>query len=258
MSTAPARRPPWWLDALVFSSVWVAAAAGMLALACSLAMGVPIAIPAVGLAFAGTLVVYNVDRLRDVDRDRATTPQRSAFIDRHGGGLALLAIGAGLASLGFAMFAGPRVWLLLAPVLGLGLLHRRIKHLTFGKSAYITAAWVAVVVLVPAVIDPAADAIGWAAAFCASAVFANAIACNIRDREVVAALIGERRALLVARACAAGGCLLGLAAPPPVQHLATLPLAMLVVLIPFRASERYSLIAVDGALLVGALAAAAL
>lgn len=244
------------LDALVFSSVWVAAAAGALAVACSRAMGVPVAAPAVGLAFAGTLLVYTVDRLRDVERDRATTPRRSAFVDRHGGGLALLALGAGLASCVFALFAGPRVWLLLAPVLVLGLLHRRIKHLTFGKSAYITGAWVAVVVVVPAAIDPDAAAIGWAAAFTASAIFANAIACDIRDREVAAALLGERRALVAARACAAGGCLLGLVAPAPARNLVALPLATLLVLLPFRPSERYCLVAVDGALLVGALVAA--
>jgi len=245
------------LDALVFSSVWVAAAAGALATASSFAMGVPVSIPAVGLAFTGTLVVYNVDRLRDIERDRATTPQRSAFVDRHGGGLALLAGGAGLAASVFAIFAGPRVWLLLAPVLALGLLHRRIKHLTFGKSAYITAAWIAVVVLVPAAIGPNATAIGWAAAFSASAIFANSIACNIRDREVAAALLGERRALFVARACAVCGCLLGLIAPAPARSLVALPLTTLLVLLPFRPSERYGLVVVDGALLVGAVIATA-
>jgi len=246
------------LDAIVFSSAWVAAAAAALTIACSLAMGIPAPLAAVGLAFAGTLVVYNVDRLRDVERDRDTTPRRSAFVDRHGGGLALLAVAAALACVFFAASAGPRIWLPLAPALALGMFHRRIKHLTFGKSAYITAAWVAVVVLVPAAIDPAARAIGWVVALAASAIFANAIACNIRDREVAAARFGERRTLFVARACAAAGCLLGLAAPAPARHLVALPLATLAVLLPFRPSERYGLVVVDGALLVGALIAAAL
>jgi hypothetical protein len=221
-------------------------------------MGIALSLPAVGLAFAGTLVVYNVDRLRDVERDRETTPRRSAFVDRHGGGLALFAVAAGMACVAFAVSAGPRIWLPLAPALALGMFHRRIKHLTFGKSAYITAAWVAVVVLVPAALDPAASAVGWAVAFTASAIFANAIACNIRDREVAAALLGERRTLLVARTCAAAGCLLGLAAPAPARSRVALPLAMLAVLIPFRPSERYGLVAVDGALLVGAAIATAL
>ena len=66
------------LDAVAFSSVWVAAAAGALCAAASLAMGVTPAFSVAGIAVSGTLFVYNVDRLRDFDRDRATTPQRSA------------------------------------------------------------------------------------------------------------------------------------------------------------------------------------
>jgi 4-hydroxybenzoate polyprenyltransferase len=246
------------LDALVFSSLWVAAAAGALSVACALAMGIAPTAAATGLAFAGTLVVYNVDRLRDLDRDRATAPQRSAFVVRHGGDLALLAFGAALASVGFGLAAGPRAWALLAPVLLAGLLHRRLKHLTFAKSGYITAAWVAVVVGVPAAIDPRATAVGWAIAFTTTAIFANAIACNIRDHEVAAARFGPRRALRAARTIAAAGALLGLVTPMPVASLAAVPLAMFAVLIPFRPSERYGLMAVDGALLFGAIAAAAL
>ena len=37
---------------------------------------------ALGLAAAGTLVVYNIDRLRDVDRDRLTCPARTRFVER--------------------------------------------------------------------------------------------------------------------------------------------------------------------------------
>jgi hypothetical protein len=37
-------------------------------------MGVEIAPDAVGLAFSGTLVVYNLDRLRDLDGDRCSSP----------------------------------------------------------------------------------------------------------------------------------------------------------------------------------------
>lgn len=249
---------PSVLDAVVFSSVWVAAAAGALCVACSLAMGIAPDTTATGLAFAGTLVIYNFDRLRDVDRDRATTPARSAFVLRHGGDLALLSLGAAVASAGFALAAGPRVWLVLMPVLAIGLLHRRLKHLTFWKSGYITAAWVTVVVLVPVAIDPGARDVGWASAFCATGIFANAIACNIRDREVAAAHFGPARALAAARAIAAIGALGGLIAPSPVASLALIPLATLLVLIPFRPSERYGLVGVDGALLVGAIAAASL
>lgn len=246
------------LDAVVFSSIWVAAAAGALSVACALAMGIAPSLTATGIAFAGTLVVYTVDRLRDVDRDRTTTPDRSAFVMRHGGELSLLALAAAIASAAFAVTAGPRTWLVLTPVLAIGLLHRRLKHLTFGKSGYITLSWVAVVVGVPVAIGPGARDVGWAIAFCTTAIFANAIASNIRDREVAAARFGPARALAAARTIAAGGALCGAVAPMPVASLALVPLMTLGVLIPFRPSERYGLVGVDGALLVGAIAAAAL
>lgn len=246
------------LDALVFSSLWVAAAAGALTAACSLAMGIPVAAPAVGLAFTGTLVIYNVDRLRDLDRDRATSPQRSAFVAKQAGRLTLLSCAAGLAAAGFALAAGPRAWIVLAPVLALGLFHRRLKHLTFAKSAYLTAAWIAVVAGVPAVIDPAATQIGWAAGIATCAIFANAVASNVRDLERAAARVDPRRVLDAARAVAAAGALIGAAAPAPARALLAVPLATLIALLPFRAGERYGLVVVDGALLLGALVTAAL
>jgi hypothetical protein len=246
------RRRSRLLDALAFSSLWVAAAAAALAAACSLAMGVPVAAAAVGLAFAGTLVVYNVDRLRDLDADRTTAPDRSAFVAEHGGALALLTLAAAAGSLVFALAAGPRAWAVLVPILGLGLLHRRIKHLGFGKSAYITGAWLGVVAGVPAVIDPAATQLAWALGITAPALFANAVASNVRDADVAAARFGPRPALGVARACAALGVAVAAAAPMPARSLIAVPAATLLALLPFRPGERYGLLLVDGALLAGA------
>jgi len=245
------------LDVLAFSSVWVAVAAGALAVACSLAMAIAPPLSAVGLAFAGTLVVYNVDRLRDLDRDRETAPRRSAFVDAHGGQLALAVLVAGIAAAGFALAAGPAAWLVLGPVLALGLLHRRIKHVTLGKSAYLTASWVAVVALVPAATASDARAVAWVVAIAACAIFANAAASSVRDHEVAAARFGAGPTLRAARLVAAGGVAIGAAAPPGVRPLTWVPLATLTVLLPFRDSERYGLVGVDGALLAGALASAA-
>jgi hypothetical protein len=73
------------LDAVAFSSIWVAAAAGALCASAALAMGVTPTFSVAGIAVSGTLFVYNVDRLRDLDRDRATTPERSAFVERNRG-----------------------------------------------------------------------------------------------------------------------------------------------------------------------------
>ena len=243
------------LDAVVFSSVWVSAAAGALCASASLAMGLTPASSVVGIAVSGTLFVYNVDRLRDLDRDLATTPERSAFVERNRGILVALSVAAGLFSLVFAFSVGSGPTLLLLPVLAAGLAHRRLKRIPFAKSAYITAAWLLVVVGVPAVADPAAANVAWTAGILGLAIFANAIASNVRDAEAAIVRFGRDPGLNVARLFAALGLLLGTAAPPAVRPLVAVSLATLAALVAFRSGERYGLIVVDGALLAGALLA---
>lgn len=240
------------LDVLAFSGVWVAGAAGALCATASLAMGLPPRTEAVALAVAGTLVVYTIDRLRDVERDRATAPHRTAFVRRHRPRLLVLAGGAGLVSLGAAVAAGPLAAAVLAPVLALGLLHRRVKRVALAKPIYLTLAWVTVVVGLPLALDSGARHAGRVAGVLGCALLANAIASNVRDRRAGAALLGEEPALLVARCTALLGVALAAFAPDPIRALVPVPLATFAVLVPFRASERYGLIAVDGALLAGA------
>jgi hypothetical protein len=167
----------------------------------------------------------------------------------------LLSLVAGLASAGFALAAGVAAWFLLLPALALGLLHRRIKHIPFGKSVYITVCWLAVVVGLPVAIDAGVRDVGWVLAITASAVFANAVASNLRDIDVATAHFGSGPALGAARSCAMIGSALALVAPAAVRPLVAVPLATLLVLISFRRGERYGLVAVDGALLVGAMVA---
>lgn len=244
------------IEGLVYSSVWVAMAAGALSAAAALAMGARPDPWAVTVAVAGTLAVYNVDRLRDLERDRDTLPRRSAFVAAHSRSLAGLAAGAAaLGALGAAVL-GPGCVLLLTPVLALGLLHRRLKHIPFTKSVYVTAAWLAVVVGLPALAAERARSVGWVAALLGCALFANAVASSARDVEAAAARFGAGPVFQVARAVAALGALLGLAAPPPVRPLMLVPVATLATLIPFRGGERYGLLVVDGALLAAAAAAA--
>ncbi len=243
------------LDALAYASVWVGAAAGALCTAASLALGVSPDPAAIGVAVAGTVVVYNVDRLRDLARDRATSPRRSAFVDAHAGRLRALTAVAALASAACAVRLGGRAVLVLLPVLAVGLAHRRLKGVPVLKPTYITAAWIAVVVGLPAVASPGAENAAWVAAVLAAAIFANAVASNVRDRELAVAWIGPARALGAARSCAGLGALLALAAPPPVRPLVAVPALTLAALARGRMTERYGLVVVDGALPLGAVVA---
>ncbi len=53
------------IDVGVYSSLWLGATAAALCAAATLAIGATIEPAALALAGAGTLIVYNVDRLRD-------------------------------------------------------------------------------------------------------------------------------------------------------------------------------------------------
>jgi hypothetical protein len=190
------------LDAVAFSSIWVAAAAGALCASASLAMGVTPTFSVAGIAVSGTLFVYNVDRLRDLDRDRATTPERSAFVERNRGILVALTAAAGLVSLAFAFSVGPGPTLLLLPVLAAGLAHRRLKRMPFAKSAYITAAWLLVVVGVAA-------ALGMLLGAAAPPAVRPLIAVSLATlAALVAFRAGERYGLIVVDGALLAGALL--------------------------------------------------
>jgi len=246
------------LDALVFSNLWMAAAAGALVAAASRAMGTAIRPEAVGLAIAGTLVVYNVDRLRDLHRDRHASRDRSAFIAEHEGRLRALTAAAAAASLYFGAHAGWPAALMLLPVLGVGLSHRRIKRFENAKIVYIAASWTCVGFGLPAVLAPDPQNLHWVAATLAATMLANVIAFNVRDEEPHVERVSRRRALQIAHVCAGIGVALGALAPSPSGALIAIPLATLLALVGYRPTERFSPLFVDGALLVGSLIAAAL
>jgi 4-hydroxybenzoate polyprenyltransferase len=243
------------LDALAWSSLGLALAAAALAAAASRALEVAPAPAVLGLAFGGTVVVYVIDRLRDLARDHTSAPARAAFVERNRRTLLVLAgLGGGLAA-GSALALRPPALGLALGVGALGLLHRRLKRRLFVKPAYLTFAWTAVPVGLPAAHDPAARHVGFAAAVIGASVLANVALSNLRDGEGVAGRLGRGRTLAVAAAIVTLGFGAALLAPPSVRPLAALPVAMGAAVLGFRPSERYGALVVDGALLAGALAA---
>lgn len=252
------------IDALTYSGVGAAAVAAGLVLACTLAIAPGLAaqlVPGlVALAFAGTLVVYNVDRLRDLERDRVTSPDRSRFIERHRVRIRGLTIGAALLCAPLALAQPVAIWGLCGGVAGLGLLHRRLKQRRTFKIAYVTAAWLTVVVGLPAVHADSADlpgwgaAAAWACAICGGAIAANLLVSDLRDSGAE----HDRRRLRLGMLLAAGAAALAILVPAAPAGLAAIPAAELLALLGYRRDERYSLVVVDGALLVGAIVSAAL
>jgi hypothetical protein len=227
-----------------------AGVAAVMVLAAAAALGMAIPWSSVGLAAAGTLVVYNVDRLRDVDRDRQTAPLRSRFVSRHRTRLQLLTLAAGVACAAFAAFVPRAAIGLCGGVLAVGLLHRRLKRFEIWKRIYVTVAWVAVTAGLPAVGASGSSGAGWLLAVYTAAIASNLAASTLRGADPAAA--SSAPLLSLARALSALGAILALVGPPEMRPLVWLPLAQLLALATFRPSERYSLVAIDGSLGLGA------
>ena len=249
--------PLAWLDALLWSSAWLALTAACLTAAASRALGLGPEPALLGLAFGGTLAVYVIDRVRDLPRDRTTAPERATFVDRHRRGLLVLAGLGGGAAVGAGLTLGPRTLALGALVAALGFAHRRLKRFAAAKAVYLTFAWTAVPVGLPAAQDPAFQHLGWVVAITVSAVFANVDSrtCATGKHSRAASVHGERSGWR-APAC-------WWASPRPCSaplrcghsRRCRSPWAGPCWL---RPSERYGALVVDGALLVGSLAALAL
>lgn len=251
-------------SALAYSSVIAAAVAAALVSTVALAFGLTLQAPVVLLAAGGTLVVYNIDRLRDLDRDTLLAPARSAFVTQNRSLLVGLTGTAAIVSVASG-FALPReTWILCGAVLALGLLHRRLKKVRGIKTLYLTASWLAVTVGLPLAANPASarpnfEALYWVGSIVGCAILANLMASNLdRSRADESPRYGvARRRLNSAIAVTGLGMGLALVAPDALRGLVLIPGAEFFALLRHRDSESYRAIALDGALLVGACGAIA-
>jgi 4-hydroxybenzoate polyprenyltransferase len=261
VSDLHARPSCTFLDAFAFSSALVSCAAAALAAAASRALGLTPEPSVVALAFCGTLTVYCVDRVRDLARDALTSPLRSAFVAAHRRALLAAAALGVCGAIAAGAISGARVVALAGAVAAFGLAHRRLKRFALAKPLYLTGSWAAAAVGLPAAGASTAfdlTRLGFALGIVASTVQANVVLSNLRDAEGIAGRLGARRARGIAAAFCAAAIALALLGPSELRALAALPLAMAAAVAAFRPGERYGAIAVDGALLVGAVGASAL
>lgn len=242
----------WILEALGHANGVVAAAAALLAAAASRAMGLAPDPVVLLLAAAGTLAIYGLDRLRDVARDRVTAPQRTAFVEAHRRGIAVLAALAGSVAVLAGLFAGWRMVGVAAVVAAFGLAHRRLKQRIFAKPVYLVFAWTLVAVGFPLARDPSGRHAPLVAAIVALTVWSNVILSNLKDAEGAAAYFGATRARRVALAACGFAAVLALLGPASVAGLTTLPAAMALAVLGYRRSESYAALGIDGALAAGA------
>jgi len=247
-----------WRDALAFSSTLAALVAGGLVTLATLAFGLPVEARVVGLATAGTLVVYNIDRLRDRTRDRQRAPKRTAFVDRnHGLLIAMTGLGAALCA-ACALGLAPTAWALCSVVFVTGLFHRRLKGVRGIKTAYLTLCWLAIVSGLPLLAHwpptwPGGARFYWVVTTLGCALLANLVASNLDRQRADEGMrwVDPSRRLGPAIAIAGLGVGMGVVAPEGLRALACVPAAEFIALTRFRAGEDDGALVVDGALLIG-------
>lgn len=206
------------------------------------------------LTASGTFIIYNLDRLRDVARDRSTSPLRTSFVLRN---QRRLCVAVGIASIGFAikLLTVPLPVSLLCLAVGLiGLLHRRLKVVPALKTVYVSIAWVIACVGMPWLASGQPDVGAWLAGILLASLTANLIASNLPNDEARAVDGSAFSTIWLARAMTVLAIGIAFAAPTPLIALVWIPLCETLALARFDNSERYRLVAVDGALLVGAFA----
>lgn len=242
------------LDALAFSNGLPAAIAASLSVVSSRALGAePVGRLAL-VAASGAFVIYGLDRLRDVERDWSTSPLRTEFVLRHRPALSIGLLFAAL-TLGVTLWRmPPRITGLCLAVGALGLLHRRLKGRAALKALYVSAAWVAICVGLPGLMVGFDVRAGWLASVLFLALSSNLMASNVREDESQWLRERPESVLRVARSLALLGIAVALVAPTELRGFAWIPVAQSLALLFFRPSEHYGEVAVDGALLVGALA----
>ncbi|MBF9221556.1 UbiA prenyltransferase family protein [Hymenobacter ruricola] len=277
--SVPASRLSWprrGLDAVLFSSVWLSAAAAAQT-AYSLHLWPPLHAAGyrlVLLVFAATLLVYNLDAaLPFKHRQPAGTSGRKAWQQRHRRGLALLAAGAALVSGGLFLADGWWRYLpQLLPLAALALLYswpllrwrgqrRALREVPLLKVFLIAGVWSLVTVGLPALLlrHPVAAVAGLLALrFCL--VLALAIVFDIRDlsRDRAAGtptfpvVLGLRGAKAVALAFLGAAMGLGVAWGLPTLGLLLTGLlaAVVIVLADERRDDYFFALLADGVLLV--------
>ena len=265
------------LDAVLYSSAWLAAAAAAQTAATfrrwSAASGLP-AYRVVALVFAATLLVYNLDAVLPFKHKQpAGTSGRKAWQQRHRRGLALLAGGAALGA--GRLFLADDWWRYLPALLPLTLLalvyswplvrwrgqRRALREVPLLKGFLIAGVWSAITVGLPTLARhrPLAEALGLLAQrFCL--VLAVAIVFDIRDLSrdraagirtfpVVLGLAGAKAGAL---AFLAGSLVLGFGRglPPLALGLTGLAAATVILLADERRGDYFFALLADGVLLV--------
>lgn len=230
---------------LVFSGTWSAISGALLYAASSQNLET-FRVSGFATVFFGTLAVYNIDRLRDIDRDRTNTPKRSAFVELHQSTLWILVCISFILAVGLVAPFSSHDLLILLPALLLGLFHRRLKNIPNFKPYYVSGAWTLVLVGLPAKESSALNNLLPLASLVAVCVFANTLVSGAKFKD---------SAKKMALGLTGAGVFIAIFSGDEFRSLISVPAILFIALLPARSGEWYRLCVPDGALALGATVA---
>ncbi len=138
------------IESLAYTGTIAAMLAVSLAIFTFLFLGTDINYILIVLIFCGTLVIYNLDHLKDINSDKNTNPKRVNFIIRN---KRLIYLITGLSMI-LSLLAVYNLGIKLLPIILLpfllGIMHRIIKNSPLFSAVYITLSWLMITVYLPA------------------------------------------------------------------------------------------------------------
>ncbi len=238
------------INHLIYSSIFVSIVSSFLFAVTLFTFDKIIPINKVLLVFFGTLLIYNIDHLKDIKSDKVTNPERTDFIEKNKSLLKAIVVVSLLASTYLLFQIGIYKTLILIPAFFIGIFHWKLKKNKVFSILYITLSWTVVVTIFPLMGEfySRKDLVLLTTIF--GLVFmANAsvfVASEHGSKTVGRAVISSKIIVVIA-------LVIALLLSTEMRPLAFIPALTLIALIYYKPDERYNLFIMDGALLVGGL-----
>ncbi len=134
------------------------------------------------LIFCGTLVIYNLDHLKDINSDKATNPKRVNFIINNKRLIYLITGISMILSVSAVYYFGIKLIPIIALPFLLGIVHRIIKNSPLFSAVYITLSWLMITVFLPAYLTDKPKEIIILSIIAGIFLFCNAYASSIRQK----------------------------------------------------------------------------
>lgn len=236
------------INYLIYSSVFVSLISSILSIVCLFTLGNKISVDVTLLIFFGTLLIYNLDHLKDIGSDRFTNPERTKFIYKNELLLKTIVVISFAISTYLFFYIGIDMTSILIPVFVIGVFHWKLKNNQLFSIIYITLSWTVVVVIFPTlgVVDKNNNllltAIIMGLSFLANATVFMASENKFRHTTVLIAKVLVFIAVIVA-----------ILSPSQLKPFAFIPGLTFIALLFYKPVERYNLIYMDGSLLVGGI-----